>query len=96
MERLKAALENLDQAIDMAEAALERRARNLDHIVEKKAERRVRAATDTAERALRQARQGESAAEARVTKQGEIAGIVAGKLDQAISRIERLAGMGGA
>ena len=52
VERLRAALENLDQAIDMAENALQRRNKDFEKIVEAKAAKRVKAATETAERAL--------------------------------------------
>ncbi len=84
MERLKAALENLDQAIDMAESSLERRNKSLDRIVEEKAVKRIKMATDTADKALRQVRGTEA-------KQREVTGIVAGRLDQAISRLEKIA-----
>ncbi len=85
MERLRAALENLDQAIDMAESALERRNKSLDRIVEEKALKRIKTASDTADNALRQARSRES-------KSREAANAVAGRLDQAILRLEKMVG----
>jgi hypothetical protein len=92
VDRLKAALENLDQAIDMAESALERRNNALDRVVEERAAKRVRVAVDTAERALNQARQGEARASERAVRQHEVTNIVAGRLDQAIMRLEKITG----
>ncbi|HVY13403.1 MAG TPA: hypothetical protein VHB73_07565 [Alphaproteobacteria bacterium] len=89
---MKSALENLDQAIDMAESSLERRNKAMERVVEEKASKRVKAATDTADRALRQARQNETAAVERAAKQSELTALVAGRLDQAIMRIEKIAG----
>jgi hypothetical protein len=92
VERLKAALENLDQAIDMAEASLERRNKALDRIVEEKSVKRIKVATDTADRALRQARHNEEIANERSARQRELTGAVAGRLDHAILRLEKIAG----
>lgn len=92
MERLKAALENLDQAIDMAESSLERRNKAFDRIVEDRATKRIKVATDMADQALRQARQNEEAAVERAGKQRDVTRMVSGKLDQAIMRLEKMAG----
>lgn len=92
MERLRAALENLDQAIDMAEEALQRRNKDFEKVVETRAAKRVKAATETAERALKQARDREAEAAAREGKQRELTGVVAGRLDHAIGRLARLVG----
>lgn len=106
MERLRAALENLDQAIDMAENALSRRQKDLEKMIDARAEKRVKAATETAERALKQAREREADAlarekdastrekdaSARETRQRELTARVAGRLDDAIVRIGRMVG----
>ncbi len=92
MERLRTALENLDQAIDMAENALSRRQKELDKVIDARAEKRVKAATETAERALRQARDREGDAVNREKKQRDVTGKVASRLDDAILRLERLVG----
>ncbi|MBI3419792.1 MAG: hypothetical protein HY053_06645 [Proteobacteria bacterium] len=92
VERLKAALENLDEAIDMAESALERRSKAFDRIVEEKASKRVKAAAETADRALRQARQNETQNAERANKQRDVADTVAGRLDQMIMRLEKMVG----
>lgn len=92
MERLRAALENLDQAIDLAEEALQHRNKELEKTVEARAAKRVKAATETAERALKQARDRETEAVTRESKQRELTGIVANRLDNAIGRLTKLVG----
>ena len=99
MERLRAALENMDQAIDGLSLALEKRNKEFDRVVEARANKRVKAATETAERALKQAQQKETQAiekevlaRAHIHKQKEITGVVASRLDQAIERLEKMAG----
>jgi hypothetical protein len=92
VERLRQALENLDQAIDAAEDAIARRNKDFEKIVEGRAAKRVKAATETAERALKQARDREQEATTREGKQRELTGVVAGRLDDAIGRLARLVG----
>jgi hypothetical protein len=99
VERLRAALENLDEAIDMAENAAQRRHKELEKIIDARAEKRVKAATETAERALRQAREREAEAVsrekealARADKQRDVSGFVATRLDDAIIRLEHMVG----
>jgi predicted 2-oxoglutarate/Fe(II)-dependent dioxygenase YbiX len=92
MDRLKSALENLDQAIDMAESALDRQGKTIARMVEDEAVRRVKAAMDTAEQTLMQAQQGERRALERAGRQKETTNIVARRLDQAIMRLEKMVG----
>ncbi|MDX1921833.1 MAG: hypothetical protein SFW65_01710 [Alphaproteobacteria bacterium] len=106
MDRLKAALENLDQSIDGLVDALARRQKELDKVIEARAAKRVKAANETAERALKQAQQRESQAVAnerealtkereavtRESKQRELTSLVASRLDQAIVRLEKIVG----
>lgn len=90
MERIKTALENLDLAIDGLEAAYERHGKQLEKIVEGRAAKRVKAAAETAERALKQAQSREAQASAREGKQRELTGMVATRLDDAIVRLEQI------
>ena len=92
MERLKTALEQLDVAIDGLYEAHSLRNKELDNIIEQRAVKRVRAASETAERAVKQAQQREASAVAKASKQQELTGMVANKLDQAIVRLERIIG----
>lgn len=90
MERIKAALENLDAAIDALVAAQERRHKDVEKIIEARAAKRVKAAAETAERALKQAQSREAYAAQRENRQREITGLVAGRLDDAIVRLEHI------
>lgn len=92
VERLRSALENLDQAIDMADNALARRQKELEKAIDARAEKRVKAATETAERALKQSREREHEAVARERKQRDATAKVSSRLDDAILRLERLVG----
>lgn len=92
MERLKAALEQLDGAIDGLAYALEARSKNLERVIEERAIKRVKSATETADRALKQAQQREAQAASREAKQKEVTGHVASRLDQAIMRLEKIVG----
>lgn len=92
VERLKAALEHLDGAIDGLALALEKRSKGLERVIEERAAKRVKTATDTADRALKQAQQREAQAAAREAKQKEVTGHVASRLDQAILRLEKIVG----
>ncbi len=76
----------------MAENALDRRHKELEKVVEAKAAKRVKAATETAERALRQARERETEASTRETRQRDITATVASRLDDAIGRLQRIVG----
>lgn len=97
MDRLKTALENLDQSIDGLVDALACRQKELDKVIEARAAKRVKAASETAERALRQAQQRETQAVAkekeaimREGKQRELTNMVAHRLDDAIIRLEKI------
>lgn len=79
-------------AIDGLVDAFERRNKDLERIVEARAAKRVKAASETAERAIKQAQQREMQAANSVGKQKEISGLVAGRLDQAIIRLEKIIG----
>lgn len=99
MDRLKTALENLDGAIDGLADALARRQKELDKVIEARAAKRVKAASETAERALKQAQQRETQATVkerealtRESKQRELTALVAGRLDDAIIRLEKIVG----
>jgi hypothetical protein len=59
-------------------------------VVEIKASKRVKSATETAERALKQAQQKETQALERESKQRDVTRIVASRLDSAIARIEQM------
>lgn len=90
MERLKAALEHLDIVIDGLYESLDRRNKNLEQVVDQRAGKRLKAASETAERAVKQAQQREAQATAKMTKQQELTSIVTQRLDQAIMRLEKI------
>ena len=106
MDRLKTALENLDGSIDGLVEAMARRQKELDKVIEARAAKRVKAASETAERALKQAQQRETQAVTRESqaitkekealtresKQRELTAMVAGRLDEAIFRLEKIVG----
>lgn len=92
VERLRSALENLDEAIDMAENALGRRQKEIEKAIDARAEKRVKSATETAERALKQSREREHEAISRERRQREATAKVSSRLDSAIHRLERLVG----
>ncbi len=104
MDRLKTALEHLDESIDGLVEVLARRQKDLDKVIEARAAKRVKAASETAERALKQAQQRETQAVAREsqatvkekdaivreTRQRELTAMVASRLDDAIIRLEKI------
>jgi len=99
LDRLKIALENLDGSIDGLVEALSRRQKELDKFIEARAAKRVKAASETAERALKQAQQRETQATVkerealtRESKQRELTALVANRLDEAIIRLEKIVG----